>query len=347
MQTHRESAPSVRRMRHVAGHYIADDPQAWSWAIDAVREHVLAAEATSAGRFLKARLFRALGSGLTLRCLPALPAHSLQAELGLPSGEYQMIFRRSHNKWIAVSRSGQTLTRRFPTRWRWQRERWIRGHQTVAQLAPPMLGWDEARLLSHERYIPGRPVRVHDLEEGLTAWHEIWPHMGELFLSRSQTKALRGGKRMARLFGRTWDYLSTDLGPLEEAVRSQPVTYGLIHGDLQQSNMLFSRDRFYVIDWGDHFHMEPPLYDLLFYFFKHARALGARKVAEAAFADPKWIEDGLPGSLSPLSVRASLLAFTYMLLKRYQYRKARRRAKLAAEVRSYVRAVCERLLPFD
>lgn len=137
----------------------------------------------------------------------------------------------------------------------------------------------------------------------------------------------------------------TDLLPIVKKSKETPVLHGLVHGDLQQSNMLVSGERFYVIDWGDHFHVRPPLYDLLFYLFKHSRSLTAARVAEAAFAEPQWIEDGLPGALEPAAIQASLVAFTLMLTRRYQFRRLRRRQALVRQLQSFIYEVGRRLLP--
>jgi len=146
-----------------------------------------------------------------------------------------------------------------------------------------------------------------------------------------------------QLHGRAW-LQRLGLVELVEEVGSTPVLHGLVHGDLQQSNMIAARDRFYVIDWGDHFHLGPPLYDLLFYLFKHARSVGTDKVVDAALSDPSWIEERLPGALSPESVKASLVGFTLMLVRRYQFRNVRRRHTLVRHLRPFVVKVVKRLL---
>lgn len=273
-------------MRYVGGIYVADDPRIWTWAVEAIQEHVLAAEERPLGRWVKRGVFRWLRKPVVRRCLPL---------------------------------------------------------RSVAATSPPMLGWDERRLLAHEQYIPGRPVQVHDLEEGMAVWSELWPLLAGVFTSRTAVKPLRLPHWVRQPYVRAWLYRS-GLDDIFDEICETPVLHGLVHGDLQHSNMLVSKERAYIIDWGDHFHLGPPLYDLLFYLFKHARSVGTHRVVDAALADPAWIEEGLPGALAPDAVKASLVAFTLLLVRRYQFRNLRRRRTLVKHLQSFVSAAAERLL---
>ena len=274
---------------------MADDPHVWMWAIDAIQEHVLAAEERALGRWVKQGVFRLLRRPAMRRCLPLRPVSDVSILEAEDPRTLDLVLRRSHGKWISFRVRDGVITRHFPSRWRWYKERWIRLLPAVAATSPKVLSWDEDRLTSQEQYIPGRPVRVHDLGEGITAWFDLWPLLGQVFLTRTALKPLRLPYWVRQSRARDWLH-HTGLGAIVDEVGETPVLHGLIHGDLQQSNMLAAGDRFYVIDWGDHFHLGPPLYDLLFYMFKHAQSVGASQVARVALSDPDWIEQGLPGA---------------------------------------------------
>lgn len=330
-------------MRYVAGIYVADDPRVWTWAVDAIQEHVLAAEERPLGRWFKHKVFLWLRRPGVRRILPLRSPADVRLLAAAGEVDFDLAFRRSLGKWVSFRLDEGLITRYFPSRWRWRKERWIRSLAAVAATSPPMLGWDEARLISQEAYIPGRPVRVYDLDEGLAAWRELWPLLVEVFRTRTSVRSLGLPYWVRQPHGRAW-LQRLGLVELVDEVGSTPVLHGLVHGDLQQSNMIAARDRFYVIDWGDHFHLGPPLYDLLFYLFKHARSVGTDKVVDAALSDPSWIEERLPGALSPESVKASLVGFTLMLVRRYQFRNVRRRHTLVRHLRPFVVKVAKRLL---
>lgn len=331
-------------MRYAGGILIADDPKTWTWAVDAIEAHVLAAEPSATGRKLKAGAFRVLRMPAFRRCLPKRPAPDVPPfKRGLPE-KIDMAFRRSHGKWISFNIKDAVLTRHFPTRWRWQKERWIRTQPSVIATSPTMLHWDEEHLTAHERYIAGRPARVHDIDEGLRAFTELWPLLGNVFQTRTALRTLRLPGWIHNPGVRRW-LQEHKLHPIIEEAQETKILHGLIHGDLQQSNILVTKERFYVIDWGDHFHLRPPLYDLLFYFFKHSRAVPIDKLADVAFGRSAWIEDALPGALAPTSVRASLLAFILMLTERYQFRKLRRRQRLVNHLQRFIAEAAHRLLP--
>src|SRR5690606_29166072 len=224
-------------MRYVAGIFVADNPAVWRWAVGAVQEHVLAAEDHVMGRWGKALLFLVLRCPAWRRLLPVRPLSTVALLAGEDDGSVDLAFRRSHGKWISFRIGEGVLSRHFPSRWRWQKERWIRQVPAVAATAPKVLGWDEERLTCEEEYIPGRPVRVHDLHEGLTAWKAVWPLLGEVYQTRTATRPLQlpawADKNLnGHLIERTG--LRTILEELVEV----PVQHGLVHGDLQHSNML-------------------------------------------------------------------------------------------------------------
>lgn len=331
-------------MRYVGGIFVKDDPNVWTWAVDAIEEHVLAAEPHVSGRRFKANAFRLLRQPWFRRCLPLRSPKDVQLLHHLDASRLDLVFRRSQGKWISFNVQDGILTRHFPSRWRWQKEQWIRTRPAVIGTSPKMLHWDEKRMISAEQYIPGRPVRVHDLDEGLRAWFQLWPSLGEVFQTRTVHRPVRLPAWIRQSRANDWLQRTRLLDVVEKA-KETPVLHGLIHGDLQQSNMLVSKDRFYIIDWGDHFHMRPPLYDLLFYMFKHSLSVPLEDVVERAFSDFQWIEDGLPGALEPSAVEASFVAFTLMLVHRYQFRKVRRREYLVKHLQAFLAEVTHRLLP--
>lgn len=331
-------------MRYAGGILIADDPAVWTWAVDAIEAHVMAAEPSLVGRKLKGGVFRLLRMPAFRHCLPKRSVSDIHILKRGAADKMGMAFRRSHGKWISFNVQDATLTRYFPSRWRWQKEHWIRTQPSVTATSPPMLHWDNENLTARERYIAGRPALVHDIDEGRRAFTEMWPLLTDVFRTRTTMRNLRlpGWVRKPEVM--RW-FRQNQLDSIIEETLNTAVLHGLIHGDLQQSNILVTEERFYIIDWGDHFHLRPPLYDLLFYFFKHSRSLPASEVAAAVFDRPEWIEDALPGALDPPAVRASLLAFMLMLTNRYQFRAQRRRQRLVKDVQRFVAEVARRLLP--
>ena len=330
-------------MRYAAGVYVADDPGAWTWSVDAIADHVLAAEEKPIGRLAKRAAFALLRRPAFRHLLPLRQVPQVPLQPGKLVRPGDLILRRSQRKWIAFSRRDGILRRYFASSFRWQKEYWIRRQPPVAELTPEVVGWNRDEGWCDERCVNARPVRVHDLREGLAVLRAVWPGMGRVFAIRRVLRPLTL-YRKGRLPERDRLMESVGVAAWASQLAGVPVLHGVVHGDFQHSNLLVGEGGVYVIDWGDNFRLGPPLYDLFFYLFRHARSLDPRTVVDAAFADPSWIEEGMGVALDPLIVRASLYSFVGMLADRYHKRGLRRKGRAEKALTEFVATVVERVL---
>lgn len=296
-------------MRGLGSFCIADSNTVWRQVVDSVAVNILAAEGSRPLRQVKAAM-------LSLVRLPIwrwlLPRRS--APINVDSN-IDVVFLGSNDKWIAFDFQEGKVIRRLATRELYQREVWIRSLPAVAVISPAVLAWDPANFTYCEEYLPGRPVRLHDLDEGVDVFRSLWPHLGVIHSIKVEESPWDAS---AFVEDRTTLDLISRAG-LQEVVKrlqGRSVPRGLVHGDLKHPNVLICENRFYVIDWGEQFLLAPPLFDLLYYLYWHTRSFSPETVVKAAFARREWIEDGLPGSLDPVVIDASLCEFVMEMVRR-------------------------------
>lgn len=297
-------------MRGVGGFCIVDSSSVWQEVVDSLTISVLAAEGSHWLRRAKAAFLSVLRHPLWRRLIPK----KREAPIAM-GNQIDVVFQGRYGKWIAFDLKQGVVIRRIATKELYDREVWIRSLPVVQAISPAIISWD-ARILTYcEQYVRGRPVQLHDLDEGLKVLRNLWPKLGAVYQVKTSKAPLklssfRQNETLFRVVHRA------GLAGIFEKVQGREVKQGIVHGDLKHQNVILGEERVYVIDWGEQFFMAPPLFDLLYYLYWHTRSFAPEIVVKRAFCHPQWIEDGLPGSLEQEAVEASLCMFAAEMVAR-------------------------------
>ncbi len=297
-------------MRQVGGFCIADSSSVWQEVVDSLAISVLAAEGSSWLRRAKAAFLSVLRHPLWRRLIPKKEGAPIAV-----GSQIDVAFQGRYGKWIAFDLKQDLVIRRIATKELYDREVWIRSLPVVETLSPDIMSWDDESFTYCEQYVRGRPVQLHDLDEGLTVLRNLWPSLGAVYEVKTSKAPLklpspRENETLFRVVYRA------GLAEAFEKVQGREVKQGLVHGDLKHPNVIVRGDEVYVIDWGEQFFLAPPLFDLLYYLYWHTRSFAPEIVVNRALCNPQWIEDGLPGSLEPAAVKASLCVFAAEMVSR-------------------------------
>ena len=313
------SSMTQNPMRGAGGFWVADSSTAWMQVVDNLAENVLAAEGRRFLRRLKAGVFRVLRYPGWLRLLPK---KGVSVPLDVPA---DLIIKGKNDKWIAFDLQGGQVVRKLSSRELFQREMWIRTIPEVAAISPPIMKWDPDGLMYWEVYQPGRPVALHDLDEGMEVLYSLWPQLAAVYKVKTSCAPLDLPNLEQ---GSSLQYVLRE-GGLEDAWRrleGQAARQGLVHGDLKHLNILVHNDKIWVIDWGEQFFQGPPLFDLLYFLYWHTRSFPPEMVIHRALASPGWISDSFPEALEPVAVEASLLIFASEMVERIEEEGSRKGA---------------------
>jgi Serine/threonine protein kinase involved in cell cycle control len=331
--------PAGAALRVIGNVCIADTPASWEWVVRHLAEHVLSAEGNPVAFRMKQRLFRMMSSPAWMRLFPRRGADPEWADL---AGAADLVIKGHAGNWIIISAAEGRVTRVYPSQWQYLKARWICRQPAVAAVSPRVLVWDDERLVHGEEFVQGATIPVHDVEKAVGVIRELWPALAPVYRSHLVERRLRPPKSR---HSRAAERLFRDLGleAVWERAHGVRVVHGLVHGDLKPLNILRAGERLVVIDWGESYCLQPPLFDVLYFLFWIARSHPPARVVEAALGDRAWLRSGLGMEVDHAAIEASVVAFSREMMKRFAGERPRAQRRLVKRLGLFVKEAARAL----
>lgn len=229
--------------------------------------------------------------------------------------DFDFLVNLNTNKEIYFDLEQQILIKKFANNYRYQKSYYIRNIAETDLISNNIIKWDYQNKTCYTEFLNGQRLQKRNLYKGKKIIKYLWPYLYKMYNNKYCYKKLKF--RNEKSFKITKEiFLNLQLEDWIEEVYNTETKMGLIHGDLKQSNILFSKNKAFIIDWEEFYQRAPVLTDVFYYLYRFTFKFPVKKVIDLYLNDNDWLLDVLD-DCNKQRLRLNLVYFTYWLNWKY------------------------------